>query len=369
MKRWLKRIGAGLLALALVAGLLWLGAQLYPSGIPRGDGGQPATADTFACPEPCDLFAIAWAGDTMVGGSARRRIKKHGYGLVIDGIKPQLQADFTIGNAEAPFTDLRKKWDPDQFWSYRVRPKVARVLAQAGFDAFSLANNHAWDRGPEGAADSRTHLDAVGIELFGVGVDRAEAERPLIVETPHGAVGVVGIESTHRGGQEAGPDRPGTARLRRGTLQRSVAAAREAGARWVVAFPHWGANYAPVNFEQKWWAHRMVDAGFDLVIGHGPHIQQPVGRIDGVPVVYSLGNWSFNTPGRFQKLDQLPFGLVAHTYLGPEGFEGIELHCHFADNRVTAFRPRPCTAEERELAFRELGPEVQVRGELGVVTF
>ena len=369
MKRWLIRIGVGLLALALLAGLLALGARLYPTGIPAGPGGQQATADTFACPAPCDRFTIAFVGDTMIGDSARKKIKKHGYGIVLDQVTSQLRADYTIGNAEAPFTRIKQKWDPDQYWSYRVRPRVARVLADVGFDAFSLANNHAWDRGPEGAAESRRFVEASGMALFGVGVDRDQAERPLIIDTPHGKVGIVGVESTHHGGAEAKPDAPGTARLRRGTLRRAHAAATEAGARWVVAYPHWGRNYAPVRFEQKWWAHRLVDAGFDLVIGHGPHVQQPVARIDGVPVLYSLGNWVFNTPGRFQKLDYPPWGLVARAYLGPDGFEGIELSCLFVDNRVTGFRPRPCTAAERAEAFGELGPEVEVRGELGVVTF
>lgn len=369
MKRWLKRIGLGLLALALLAGLLWLGGRLYPSGIPSGPGGQPATVDTFSCPEPCDLFTIAWVGDTLIGSSATKRIKKHGYGHVLGLVSAGVQADYTIGNAEAPFTRIKKKYDPDQYWSYRVRPKVAPVMKEVGFDALSLANNHAWDRGPQGAADTRSHLQAAGIELFGVGVDREEAERPLIIDTPHGKVGVVGIESAHLGGSEAKPDRPGTARLHRGTIRRSYAAAKEAGARWVVAYPHWGRNYAPVNFDQKWNARRLVDAGFDLVIGHGPHVQQPVGRIDGVPIVYSLGNWVFNTPGRFQKLDKPPWGLVARTWLGPDGFEGIELSCIFADNRITKFRPRPCTDAERAEAFGALGPEVQVRGELGVVSF
>jgi poly-gamma-glutamate capsule biosynthesis protein CapA/YwtB (metallophosphatase superfamily) len=243
------------------------------------------------------------------------------------------------------------------------------VLAKAGFDAFSLANNHAWDRGPQGAIDTRTHLEAAGIELFGVGVDQDEAERPLIIDTPYGKVGVVGIESLHTGGEEAGPDQPGTPRLRKSTIERAHQAALDAGARWVVAYTHWGLNYRGVNIQQKWFAHRLVDAGFDLVIGHGPHIQQPVGRIDGVPVLYSLGNFVFNTPGRFQKLDQPPWGLVARTYLGPEGFEGVELSCMFMDNRITNFQVRPCTEQERAESFGGLGPEVEVRGELGVVTF
>ena len=369
MRRGLKRIGLALLALVGLAGLLQLASVVYPSGIPSGPGGQPAGEDTFDCPEPCDRFTIAWVGDTMIGSSARGHIKEHGYGYVLDGVKPLIQADYTIGNAEAPFTKLRKKHDPDQYWSYRVRPKVARVLARVGFDAFSMANNHAWDRGPQGAVDTRTHLEAVGVQLFGVGLDRDEAERPLLIETPYGKVGVVGIESRHRSGQEAKPGQPGTPRLRWTTIERTHRAARDAGARWVVAYPHWGLNYRAVNIEQKWFAHRLVSAGFDLVIGHGPHIQQPVGRIDGVPVLYSLGNFVFNTPGRFQKLDQPPWGLVARLYVGPDGPEGIELTCLFEDNRITDFQVRPCTEAERTEAFADLGPEVEVRGELGVVTF
>ena len=60
----------------------------------------------------------------------------------------------------------------------------AGALAEVGFDALGLSNNHAYDRGPEGLADTIQHLRAVGIEPFGAGMDGEEAAAPLLVETP-----------------------------------------------------------------------------------------------------------------------------------------------------------------------------------------
>jgi hypothetical protein len=369
LRRWLRRIGLVLAGLAIAAVAVWAFAALYPSGVPSGPGGQPAGPDDFSCPEPCSLFTISWTGDTMIGNGAKRKIKEHGYGYVLEHVPAMIEADYAIGNAEAPFTGIRKKHDPKQYWSYRTKPRVAGELAAVGFDAFSLANNHAWDRGPKGAEDTRRHLEAAGMELFGVGVDDVQAEAPLLIPTPYGTVGVVGLESAHTRGEEAATGAPGTARIRRRTIERAHRRAKEAGADWVVAFVHWGMNYRGINIEQKWFARRFADAGYDLVVGHGPHIEQPVGRVGGMPVLYSLGNFVFNSPGRFQKLDKPPWGLVAKTYLGPDGFEGIELLCFLADNKRTDYKPRPCTEPERAEAFPPLGPEVAIRGELGVVTW
>ncbi len=369
MKATVRRILPWLAASAAVALGVWGIILCWPDGVAGGKGGQPVTDQDFSCPEPCDLYRIAWTGDTMIGDKARDLIKEHGYSWVFRHAPALLDADYAVGNSESPITNRRKRWDPDRMWAYRMKPIVASELQRVGLDAMGLANNHAFDRGPEGARDTRRHLDSVGMKIFGVGDDQDEAEAPLLIETPHGTVGVVAMESVRSAGQEALPEQAGTPRLRRQTIERAHRRAREAGARWVVAYVHWGRNYRPIVFEQKRVARLLVSTGYDLVVGHGPHIQQPVGRIDGVPVLYSLGNFVFNSPGRFQKLDKPPYGLVATTFLGPDGFEGIELKCLLADNLVTDYQPRPCTAQERSVSLSSLGPEVRVRGDIGVLTY
>jgi poly-gamma-glutamate capsule biosynthesis protein CapA/YwtB (metallophosphatase superfamily) len=353
-------------ALAFLVGLAWL---LTPSGVPQGPGGLPATDASFSCPAPCDRYSIAFAGDTMIGRAAYKRIKKNGYGYVLEHVPGLLAgADYAIINAEAPITFHKKVFDRSRRWTYRTRPAAGAALAEAGVDALGFANNHTFDRGPKGILDTFEIADEAGLVVFGAGLaDRAEA--PLLLETPFGTVAVVAFQQLLYGGYEATDDEVGMPLLRRSTVRRMHRRAVAEGADHVVAYVHWGSNYSGINVLQKRGAARLVAAGYDLVIGHGSHVLQPVGILDGVPIVYSLGNFVFNTQGRYGKLDWPGWGAVATAYLGPDGFEGLELTCIQADNQVTKYKPRPCNDEERAGAFEVLGPHVRVRGERGVVTW
>ncbi len=324
----------------------------------------------FACPEPCPLFQVVWTGDSMLGDHGKQTLAAKGFDYPLLKIKSLLAGAFAIGNAEGPITTHKKKFNKKQMWAYRSKPKVARVFAEAGFDAMGLANNHAMDRGVTGLKDTLRHLRKAGVQTFGSGMDRSEAERPLIIETPHGRLAVVGMFRTSVQGQESGPGRPGTAWLNKPTLKRLYARARAEGARWVVAFVHWGRNYQGVRRKQRRLAAEMARAGYDLVVGHGSHTPQSVDIVSGMPVLYSLGNFSFTTYGRFAKLEvqDLGYGLVARSYLGRNGLEGIELHCIKTDNAVVRYQPRPCTAEEADTAFAPLGPLLKRRGDVAVLS-
>ena len=115
----------------------------------------------------------------------------------------------------------------------------------------NLSNNHALDRGPGGLADSMRHLRDAGIAPFGAGMDLGAAAAPLLIHTPFGAVAVVGISERWTYGSVAGPHKPGTVSLARAAIVREKALAKSAGARWVVAFVHWGKNYAPITDKQR----------------------------------------------------------------------------------------------------------------------
>ncbi len=347
---------------ALLGGLVAWGG---PSGVPSA----PVPSVPWTCPEPCDRFSIAWAGDTMVGDAAARKLRTKGWDSVLEHMPGMLEADYAVINAEAPFTRLGREHEPvpDRPWSYNVNPKVMDVLAARGVDAIGFSNNHTFDRGAQGLADTKQTAARAGVGFFGAGANRAEAEAPFLIETPHGTVGVVAF--TYPRGQQATESQAGAIFMSRAAIQRGHRLAREAGARWVVAFTHWGKNYAPLGAWQKVRARQFAKAGYDLVVGHGPHIQQPVGRIGDTLILYSIGNFVFNSKGRFQKLDTPPWGLVARTWLGPEGFEAVELRCLQADNLVSKYKPRPCTEQERPKSYEALGGLAHTQGDAAWVRF
>ncbi|MCO4771798.1 MAG: CapA family protein [Deltaproteobacteria bacterium] len=363
----MKKLLLGLLLLAIVVGgvtVWWFTAGT--SGVPNSassDGPTPARDDHFT---------IVWAGDTMLGWNADKMIKRKGYDHILGRLEPLLDADYVVINLEAPVTTLTREDMPEKHrkWTYHIKPAALKAFEEMGVDAYSLANNHLYDRGQDGVFDTFAHSEEHGLKFFGAGMTREEAEAPLLIETPHGTVGVVGF--SHRGPRlkEAKEDQPGLVYLYAEQMKRSHRAARKAGADIVVGFPHWGINYEVLRPQEMRVAEQFSKMGYDLVIGQGPHVQQPVGQFGDMPVVYSLGNFVFSTQGRFQKLgDKDPYGLIAKTFIGPTGVERIELRCILIDNLRVKYRPRMCNAEERADSFAKLGLGVVVEGDAAVVVF
>jgi hypothetical protein len=93
----------------------------------------------------------------------------------------------------------------------------------------------------------------------------------------------------------------------------------------------------------------MIDAGANLVIGQGAHLLQGIERYRDRWILYNLGNFMFNSPGRYQKKNVPPFSLVALLGLQPAGdgvLLSIKLYPIFTDNLVTGYQSRPVTQSE-----------------------
>ena len=353
--------------LALTVALaLALAAAACAGGRDEACGGDLEAVPPPAVRSDAPPYRILWLGDTLLADAAEPDLAANGYAWAFDRLRPLPDAEYVITNAEGPITTRTEPYDPSQRWSYAALPEAAQALAAEGVLAAGLANNHALDRGPAGLADTVAHLDAAGVASFGAGADLDGALRPLIVETPHGRVGVVAFGQGGGVSANAGADRPGIAVLTRCNAAEGVQRAREAGARWVVAFVHWGVNYTGVLHSQRAQAALLADAGYDLAIGHGPHVAQPADVVRGMPVVYSLGNWVFGTPGRFTP-GAPGYGLMATTAFGPDGVEALRLHCIRTDNGEVGFQPRPCTTGQADKVLRALHADIAVEDGVGVL--
>jgi len=324
----------------------------------------PVLEDPVREPAPGDV-QVVWTGDTLLADAALPLLTDNGYGHPFEYVQELLAGDITIGNAEGPITTLFEPYNEGQTWSYNALPEAAQALADAGFDAVSVANNHLFDRGPDGMRDTLGHLDDAGVLAFGGGETLSDALRPFVFENGSGPVAVFGFGRSSSWVPAAG-DGPGQALLNGANAVAAQEVADAAGAVWTVAYVHWGQNYSDVTGQQRTQAEMLVAAGFDLIIGHGPHNQQPVAHVDGVPVLFSLGNFAFGTPGRWD--DEFPgFGLVATTVFGTDGLDEISLRCIVTDNAVVAFQPVPCNEDEAAAVLGALG-DVLVLGDRATVT-
>lgn len=324
-------------------------------------------------------FEIAWGGDLLLK-DVEGSIGRYGHEHPLDKLKGVFQtSDYVVAVQEGPITYINKtgdelvalgRGDPcchRPGMSYGASPQAAIAEARAGINAVSLANNHMFDRGEEGFQDTLDLLDSVGIEYFGGGKDAHRAAEPLVIDTPCcGKVCVVGLYNPETKDADkrrqwwsakdkyGNGSRVGIALSSEASIAEGYTVSKSLGCRIVIGSIHWGTNYASISEKQMETAKKFAIAGYDLVIGHHPHVIQPFKMIDGVPVLFSLGNLAFGTRGRFS--EEFPgYGLIAKTAIDQDGLKRIEFHCTFVDNRrLSDFQPRLCTDEEAHDATRLL---------------
>lgn len=224
---------------------------------------------------------------------------------------------------------------------------AGEALKLAGFDAVGNANNVNY--GSEAIRSSVARLKELGIPNTGAGVNRSAAYAPVIVERNSVRVGFLQRTSVYwPTDHEAGEHSPGVAVVRGHTayqvpayktrpeippmnrpgvppiivtwadrdylarFQEDVAALRKK-ADIVVCSNHWGLGKDVLDYMTEI-AHAAIDAGADVVVGHGPHYSLPVEIYKGKPVYYGLGSFSFHTGHGGRKHGDW-VGMLAHVAL------------------------------------------------------
>ncbi len=209
-------------------------------------------------------------------------------------ITPPLgSADLSVVNVEMAISD--RGAPRDKTYVFRAPPPAAARIAAGGVRVGSLANNHAMDYGPDALADTIDLLEGAGVATVGAGRDIDEAYRYRVLTTRGGvSVAFVGASLIVPSGFAAGPTTPGIASAHSADLARVLDAVRAAAvaADAVVVAVHWGIERNPcTNEAQRSLARQLLDAGADAIIGHHPHVLQPVVFTGDKLVAFSLGNF------------------------------------------------------------------------------
>ncbi len=253
-----------------------------------------------------DCFSLAFAGDILFdpGYSIMGKIKQNGgaiSGVIGQSLLSYMQgADITVVNNEFPYSTRGTPTEGKTF-TFRAEPSSAALLNDMGVDAVTLANNHAYDYGADALVDSLTALDNVGVVHLGAGNNIEEASHPIYYTSQNGIkvaiISATQIERLDNPDTKGATDNsPGVFRCLDITrLLNRIKEAKDSGA-FVVVCIHWGTeNKEEIDWWQEKQAPEIVGAGADLIIGAHPHILQKIDYINGVPVVYSLGNYLFNS--------------------------------------------------------------------------
>lgn len=233
-------------------------------------------------------ITINFAGDTTLAWSFEDAVGDN-FGYPFAGSPWFGEADITMLNLENAITERGYKV-PKEF-NFRMPPKYLQVLKDGGVDIVNLANNHVWDYGQVGVKDTIAYLDEAGIYHVGAGVTAEEAGKPVIIKIKGKSIGFLGYY------------------FMEGNVVEDVSALKKTADVVIVNF-HWGterSNY-PEGYQVDL-AHRAIDAGADLVIGHHPHVLQGIERYKDGIIAYSLGNFIFGGNSRRQH-DTYVFQLV-----------------------------------------------------------
>lgn len=319
------------------------------SATSRSPGAAPTTSATPESPQTLPApprITLAVVGDLMLarGVAAAHRDPT----ATLRGLQPLLRrADITVGNLESTLSTRGLPQQDPAGDSFGADPRVLRGLADAGFDALSLANNHTGDYGELALRDTLDAFEGSGITDFGAGMDLARATEAAIVTRGGVTVGFLGFNAIGET-PAAGPGRPGALSVRMpprtgpldpDDLAHVLRAVRALDQRVdaVVVLPHWGDQYthvpAPV---QSVVGRRLVDAGADLVVGGHPHWVQGVERHRGVTIAHSLGNAVFDMDFSEQTME----GVLLTATVGADGVDDVELAPYRMD---ASFTPRLVT--------------------------
>lgn len=266
---------------------------------------------------------------------------------IFDAVGPQLaQADMVFANLECCLFDGAEQAVEKR--GFYVPTTAAALLKAGGMHVVGTANNV--NIGAEAIASSLSALAGAGIASVGAGLDRASAYRAVVVERNGLRYGFLQRTAVYwPDGHEARPGQPGVAVLKAHTAYRpqyeqqaartrpgvppevvtwadpaaltevsKAIAELRAQADIVIASFHWGYRREVLQYQRQF-AHAAIDAGADLVLGHGPHMILPLERHAGRPIVYGGGNFSF---------------LYAHDSKPHADWVGMFLHAEIVERSI-----------------------------------
>ena len=314
---------------------------------------------------------IVFTGDTSFGENYLERVdqkgrenilKTRGYQYSIENFSDFLQqADLVIANLETPLTDLPESpfANNKSYLHWGDPVKVPKALKRNNIHVVSLANNHSLDYGIQGLQQSIDALNEHNIRWFGAGMNEASSNRPLqfdylISEKNTKIIVAAGFEyRKHYDEKYAFYSRNEQGGTNAWTLERASAQIkelrRENHRAFIIAYPHFGPNYTWKTQSQAKLARTLIDAGADLVLGHGSHMVQEIERYKGRWIIYSLGNFVFNSPGRYKKEKADPFSLLAQlniSHINNEMKFILNLYPIFSNNRISHYQPYFVTQDQ-----------------------
>lgn len=232
-------------------------------------------------------LTLTFTGDCTLGGDERHMeretsffsyIGKNGYTYPFARVRHLFERDdLTVINLENVLYDGQAKRAKKNY-VFRAPTDYVEILKQSSVELAFLGNNHMLDYGKPGMTSTIDTLSAGGIGWFG---SNNALSGTHVFEKDGIKVGFIGSYTAYWFSQQD-------------KFERELAALKDAGCQVIIGIIHDGTEYSFThNKNQRLMANWLVRNGVHLVVGHHPHVPQGVDVVDGVTVIYSLGNFSF----------------------------------------------------------------------------
>ena len=219
-------------------------------------------------------------------------------------------ADYGFVNLETPVAPAHSRGSKPFMFDAPVA--LPEALKASGVKVVSFANNHVMDQGWAGFAETRQHLTEAALQFAGTGDTAQSAWQPIILEKNGLKIGILGMTRWLNGNKNPEkddqphvnffpyPNESGGAPGADETQVLEAVKAARAQCDFLVLSIHWGVEYAPApRPEDVALAHKLMDAGASVLVGHHPHVLQPVETYQtadnrNTVIFYSLGNFLSN---------------------------------------------------------------------------
>jgi len=284
--------------------VVFIGFFLFCAGqIFGGFNLKPASADLFSVvdeavkKEEYVPEKMVFVGDMMFDRGVEDMMQKTSFTYPMDMIADFLKTfDFSIGNLEGPINESPKEFS-DASLTFSFDKKIIDSLKLGNFKLVSLANNHTKNMGTEGLKETKSILSENGINYSG---DPIECDADYSYQKDGITFYSVNVTYPSNCSNSVIAD----------WIEETKFYNPES---FLVVLVHWGTEYKTVNSEaQEDLAHKMIDAGADLIIGGHPHVVQNVEEYNGKLIFYSLGNFVFDQ--YFSKETQEGLGVGMEIY-------------------------------------------------------
>lgn len=240
-------------------------------------------------------------GDNLIHDGIYQQAQKRASGSGYDFSYCYARVKDTIATADIATinqeTIVAKSYEPSGYPLFNSPQELGQTVVDTGFDVVNLANNHMLDKTSKGLTEAIDFWDTTGLTRTGAYKNTADLNRVEYIEKNGLKIGLVGI-TQYTNGLSLPSDSPLKYILTsdEATIERKIKAAK-AQCDVVLVNVHWGSEYTTTPAqEQRNLAKKMADWGANVIIGHHPHVLQPVEWIetgDGARtlVAYSLGNF------------------------------------------------------------------------------